>query len=68
MQTIEPPKRGRPRKHDTTHPRASTGIPHDCAEMLRQIRNEMQEQTGFPITVADTLRHIVFFYRKAQIK
>lgn len=56
-------RRGRPRKDPAADPANGIGLSPALGKELRAIRADIEKRIGFPISVADTVRHIIHFYR-----
>lgn len=59
-----PRRRGRPPKGDKLDPKAGVGLSPQIGAQVREIKKEIEARIGFPITIADTVRHLVHFYRQ----
>ena len=60
----EPKLRGRPPKGEKRDEKAGVGLSPQIGTQLRVMQTEIQNRIGFPITIADTVRHLIHFYRQ----
>lgn len=66
MTTLPAKKRGRPRKNIVATGATGTGLSPDVKELVLTARNKMNEQYGFQLSLADTVRHLVHLYLKGN--
>lgn len=61
-----PRKRGRPPIGEKAAEGSGFAVSPRVAAVVRELRDEMQASLGMDLSLAETVRHLVIFYRQHQ--